>query len=428
MSPICVKSMGFKIRHIKTSWGEEMPVLLVDGMPSYDVCVYIVSERRSSGNAANTLLKDLSCIALLYQWARSRGIDLDERFSQYEWLTLYEIDDLCDFLHYDRRDLENVQPKIVSFSGTAIEKIRMQPEQRSRQVQFEFVAVRIAAVRDYLQWKALDRISKLNISDNRRPTLFALKDQMVKSFDARKPKKRGKSSVGLPEGLSKEDQKILLQVIHPDDLRNPWKSRSVRDRNYLLILLLLRLGLRRGEVLGLKIGDIDFRENTILIRRRADDPDDPRRRQPNAKTRDRRLRLEPEMMTLIHYFISQQRSKVSGAKTSPFLFLTAKSGRHLGKPLSLDAFGKIFLDIRSKIPELPRDLTAHILRHTSNDLFSEIMDSQNVSVAQEEMIRNEFYGWAVGSKTAANYTRRHIRLKAEKASLDLQKKLEDPSV
>lgn len=45
----------------------------------------------------------------------------------------------------------------------------------------------------------------------------------------------------------------LLEVANPDSPRNPVKSISVRWRNWLILHLLLQLGLRRGEMLLLKV-------------------------------------------------------------------------------------------------------------------------------------------------------------------------------
>jgi hypothetical protein len=48
------------------------------------------------------------------------------------------------------------------------------------------------------------------------------------------------------------------------------------------------------------------------------------------------------------------------------------------------------------------------------------MEEASVAEREEEEFRSYSMGWAPGSGTAKTYTRRHIRKKANKASLRLQ--------
>ena len=64
-----------------------------------------------------------------------------------------------------------------------------------------------------------------------------------------------------------------------------------------------------------------------------------------------------------------------------------------------------------------------VLRHTWNDFYSEEMDKNRVGEEQEKKTRSYLMGWSETSGTAATYTRRHIRKKAQAASLQLQKNL-----
>ncbi|MDA4230638.1 tyrosine-type recombinase/integrase, partial [Escherichia coli] len=65
----------------------------------------------------------------------------------------------------------------------------------------------------------------------------------------------------------------------------------MQRRNRLMILLLFYLGIRGGELLNIRIQDIDFSANRIRIVRRADEQADSRTNEPNAKTRERLLPL-----------------------------------------------------------------------------------------------------------------------------------------
>lgn len=76
----------------------------------------------------------------------------------------------------------------------------------------------------------------------------------------------------------------LFEVIKPGSDLNPF-SIDVQRRNRLMILLLFYLGIRGGELLNIRIQDIDFSTNRIRIFRRADELADSRTNQPHAKTR-----------------------------------------------------------------------------------------------------------------------------------------------
>jgi len=150
-----------------------------------------------------------------------------------------------------------------------------------------------------------------------------------------------------------------------------------------------------------------------------DDPEDPRFHEPNTKTRDRILPFEDDLATLIEEYILTVRNKTSGAARHPFLFTAAGTGQ----PLSLAGVTKVFSTLRNKISDLPDNLTSHVLRHTWNDRFSEMMDQNNVSEAEEKKLRSYLMGWSEFSGMAATYTKRYVRQKANEASLDLQKKI-----
>jgi integrase/recombinase XerD len=68
----------------------------------------------------------------------------------------------------------------------------------------------------------------------------------------------GRRSSPLPRGISRADARALLGAC---DRRS-----ALGRRDYALIILLLRLGLRRGEVAGLRLDDIDWRTGELLVR------------------------------------------------------------------------------------------------------------------------------------------------------------------
>jgi integrase/recombinase XerD len=69
---------------------------------------------------------------------------------------------------------------------------------------------------------------------------------------------RGRSSSPLPRGISRADARALVGSCD--------RRHALGRRDYAIIILLLRLGLRRGEVAGLTLDDIDWRASELVIR------------------------------------------------------------------------------------------------------------------------------------------------------------------
>lgn len=67
----------------------------------------------------------------------------------------------------------------------------------------------------------------------------------------------GRRRSSLPRGIAKDDAAALLGSCD--------RRTSVGRRDYAVILILLRLGLRRGEVAGLRLEDIDWRAGELVV-------------------------------------------------------------------------------------------------------------------------------------------------------------------
>ena len=68
---------------------------------------------------------------------------------------------------------------------------------------------------------------------------------------------RARSSSPLPRGISRADARALLGSCDRRD--------ALGRRDYAVVILLLRLGLRRGEVVGLTLDDIDWRAGELVV-------------------------------------------------------------------------------------------------------------------------------------------------------------------
>ena len=176
-------------------------------------------------------------------------------------------------------------------------------------------------------------------------------------------------------------------MIQPDSPDNPWERGFVRQRNWLIVVLLLATGMRRDELLGVQIGDIDQHLPKLRILRRADASEDPRRIQPNTKTSDREVELRPAIMRAVWNYINYHRKKIKVVRKYPQLIVVDD-----GQPLSLKSIDKIFVQIRESCPRLAVTLTSHVMRHTWNDRFSEQAEIMGLTNTVEEKARNEQQG------------------------------------
>lgn len=393
-----------------------------DGMPMFDPTVFTLTELRGRNRSSNTIGIALRSLMVFYLFLDARDIDLDARLAAGTVLSLSEVDDLVRLCRLTIRDLAAMSglrkgsvPKVMSLEGVRMGAHNVLPEE----VEPDVAASRLRYIRMYLQWLAGERQSRQGFD----PTMATrLRDSfrfVAGAIETRIPRKSGRDVLDQREGLTDEAKDELLRVIDPHSPDNPWRDQHTRYRNALLVHWLLFLGLRIGEALGVRIGDIVAYQKEVTIHRRADDPDDPRLYQPQTKTRARVLSLSESLLHETQAYILNHRRTLPGAKKHPFLFVASRTGR----PMTLIAVGKMFKELRERCPSLPKELSAHVLRHTWNDDFSKEMDRRCVAPEIEHQSRSYLMGWSPTSNTAAVYTRRHVRNKANEVSLELQSQL-----
>lgn len=413
---------GFKVKTLLFSSGERFPVL-VDrlGQPVFEVVTYSLTELRARNQATNTISNSLRALLVFYLFLDLRQINLQERLDAGQLLSLGEIEELSRLcrIPVERISDQCAQSENLTKPVVSLEKIRMGSHLSSEEeIVPASAANRLRCIRDYLEWMVTERLLRKGSDWPFRTVLESAGKNVSNAINARLPSKAGGSLTGLREGLEPAEVSRMLQIINPHSPDNPWQDEHSRYRNALAILWLHYLGLRRGELLGVRISDIDFRESTVVVARRADDPTDPRKYQPNVKTRARKLPLSPDLLGKTHSYIMNQRAAVPGIRKQKHDFLLVASDT--GDPLSIPSLSKVFDVLRKKCPELPRGLSPHVLRHTWNDRFSETMDKKQVAEETEKRLRAELMGWSPTSATPAIYTRRHTRKRAQEVSLEMQ--------
>lgn len=397
-----------------------MLLLRATGEPLSEPSLYVLSEIRATNKARNTIDHVLRSIMVLQLFLDLNRIDLKSRLRDGRVFSLSELDELVR--HCRRPVREQLQINASSNSSAPLrisstEVVRLRQRLRvPAEVAGHSAANRVRTIRDYLDWLVRYCMARYHAGAAQGILLWDDWNRSKGALDARMPRHKGRNTIGQREGLPPEVVDRLLSVTSPASSENPWKGDGTRIRNCLVFRWLLELGLRRGELLNIKITDINFRSEELLVARRADDPKDPRKDQPAVKTRDRKLPLSPRLCAMAHDYITQTRRLIPAARKHPFLLVAMGSGA----PLSLSAVNSLFAELREAFPGEFDTLTPHALRHTWNDRFSEAMDSAKISEPEEARMRSFLMGWSPTSKTALNYTRRHIRLKAQRVSLQMQ--------
>ena len=348
-------------KRVKFRNGERHSVLSRRGsLPVHEATLYLAKYRKR-GRAANTIHAVCMSLALLYRELSNANIDLMGRLRQGEFLSIPEISRLADSAQYRVADLSDndvgapEKSKVIDLKRIRMRRKAVLPDIKPVDVATQ--ASRLRYMADYLEFLVM--YVGATLSGPQREKLALDSAYALKTFRAQVPQVSKRAKLGAREGLSKEDQDRILEVVHPDSPNNPWDRGFVRKRNWLIVMLLLATGMRRGELLGLCIRDLDQRLPRFRIVRRADADEDPRLIQPNAKTNDREVEVRPAIMRAVWDYINHDRKKIKPARKRPQLIVSDS-----GDPLSLKSVDKLFAQLREACPGLPVTLTSHVLRHT----------------------------------------------------------------
>lgn len=406
--------------------GERLPLLINrdSGTPLHDPNAFIMQNVRGRGCAASTISQALRAIAILQMFLRDRAIDLEERLRKGNFLTVGELEGLKSAC---QRPVDYDDFEYPTNSGRRTKttlRFRHPKLVETETVQPDTTGIRLLYIEKYLDWFGKRYLQLLPFDNPLRVALHESIPETIEGIRARRPIGRHRHSARLREGLDNDTVKLILRIVDVGNPENPWRSRHVRIRNYLIIVWLFVLGIRRGELCGIRMSHLNTPMTHVQIVRRADDPNDPRENQPNAKTAWRAFLLPDPLARLTRDYVLNVRRHVKGATKHDFLFIANGTGA----PVSLSTVNEIFETLRSRFLDLPRNLSPHICRHTLNDFLTEIFEDPNFDARIPDITKNEirsyWNGWSPTGKSASNYTKHSTRLKAEALIIELQKKIE----
>jgi integrase len=383
--------------------GERFPVLLYrDTYQPVVLCTrYIIDVRRTT-RQASTIARDVRVLGWFYEWCDSVGIDLERRLRVGRIPTLSEIQGFARYLRARR------QEKVAG----AISRPLQGPDQGIAVLQPQTFNDYLAVVEDFLVWAAYEFIPQNTPETQVREAIEGARHSIQRAFDVNRL--AGNTRVRR-YGLTDQEIAALREVIQPGDHRNPFKA-TTQFRNSLIVELLLATGIRRGELLKLKVTHLpQGPKQTLTIERGPDDPLDPRTTEPQVKTRPREIPVPRRLAIDLHRYVQRHRGRVK----HPYLFTSTRNGR----PLAVTAVNKLFEQLTEALPQLGRPLHPHLLRHSFNDQLMIKAEALGWDDDKRRKVQNFLNGWSENSTQSAAYTRGWIEAEAMKLAEEFQETL-----
>lgn len=220
------------------------------------------------------------------------------------------------------------------------------------------------------------------------------------------PEKNSKiTSEYLIKLLTREKTRLLLETVSPDSSNNPWRDSAVCYRNQLIVHMLLSTGCRKGELLQIKVTDLDPDEMSVKICMDSYNTEAHSRARKNLS---RKIMLPDDIYQMSEDYIMRFHSNPKGKNKRQNLFTSHTKGAGKEEPLSLSSLDNIFNALSKK---LDFKISSNTLRHTWNYMFSKNMEhylaSGELPEAVIEYCRNYLMGWKQGASSAKVFAQNH---------------------
>ena len=382
-------------------------LLVQDLIPVYYPNLYVTFEL--SGRALETTKKYLEHLAVFEDFLAFSSIDLIFRIEQRpksQYLTDGELSRFVSDAGFSKETLAK------KYAG-----MRLHPT-AYKSVGKIHAKQRIEAVRDYLAFlyeKLGDYLTRYEAVDDLKRRL----NRKIKAASAGWKKKR----IDEMKGLTTWERGRLLEVMHPDSAENPFADKSIKLRNYIILLLGLDMGLRRSEMLLIKISDIHWHSRQLSVVNLEDESIDSRTMAPQFKTHERMLVMSDGLYEAISQYESKFRyrkthSGSSMARKHPFLL--AAHRRNEGKPMSIKSLDGVFPRVGEVVPELAH-IHPHVLRHDSVYTMLESMreDLEDLTpedrTVQVQKTLTWMFGWSSESNMPGRYGVKFWKEEADKS-------------
>lgn len=381
--------------------GARRKVLLQEDTPAYYPNLYLT--RELSACALNTQYKYLAHLQLFEAFLFYEKIDLVARLGkrpQPSYLSDSEISRFVIDAHLEKSTLDK------KYSGIYIHPTKYTLARASE----PHVRQRLEAVRDYLVF-IYKKLGGRSTQDDATLKVKQFFKQKITSISPAWQKRSNDEA----KALTHHQRTLLRKVMHPKSGQNPFSDPASRLRNYIILLLGLEVGLRRGEMQLLKVSDISWHDQKLKIESLKKEALDPRKLAPQFKTHERILQISDELMWALHDYVTMWRIH---AKSHPFLLVSHR--RSKGAPLSIKGIDGILPRIVETFPEL-KGIHLHLLRHDSVYTLLESMKENQITLTPEEReteiqsILTYAFGWSPESNMPERYGRKFWEEEADKA-------------
>jgi len=369
----------------------ELPTLsgpvLVDGagLPRYWATVW--ASFLPADIATSTLRKKLSHIDAFYRYADgSLGFGgLDDALAD------FDVNLLCDALEGYFLSIRNQAPVTAASEERWQAAVQFVTEIAQRLTRNLLNPARHDALNGRLMRLELLN-SHLHVSSRRRP-------ERIRS-------------------LPSEVVEGLYEMLDPGSPTNPFRGAASRWRVYIIFMLLLHQGLRRGELLSFPVDVIKtgFDQNIQQLRlwmsvrynEYEDEDNDPRYSKPSIKNAPsiRQIPVSRPTSLLVEEYVMNYRGKTNHS----FLVNSQK-----GTPFSTEGITKIFRKITASLPKHLRiclhnhtgkdSISPHDLRHTCAVVRLNQLLSAGVEMTDALERLRVFFGWSRDSEMPLRYAR-----------------------
>lgn len=352
--------------------------------------LYLVSEMENEKYTSSTRLAVAKVITMLLNFFEKRKIDLEKVINEKCFLAKEDIKDIIEYMT-KRKAKGNIYGL------------------NNREVSSGAKCYRVKVAFRYIRWLCEYLIGSEAHIDS-QAILFL---RMLNGYTPRK-KIADTYYMGDGKAIDSTQKKALFRYVGANSSSNIY-SENVRKRNELIIILLYSLGIRKGELLNLRVSDVDFEKHTILIIKRHGDKFDCRVNQPVVKTLSRKMKVSEWVIGKIIEYIQTERKNYIGKKPHDFLIISHRGGKLAGLPMSVSSYEKTIQKIREHDPIL-KEFSGHSLRHTWNYEFSMKMENLKTSLngLSSELIRSYAMGWSTNSQMSNVYNSTYVLKQANR--------------
>ncbi|MED3936613.1 tyrosine-type recombinase/integrase [Priestia megaterium] len=209
--------------------------------------------------------------------------------------------------------------------------------------------------------------------------------------------------------LKSKVPQVIPKTIEQKDFKKYLESVNLL-RDKIILLILKEGGVRSGELLGIKLEDIDYGEQGIYIRFRPDNENGSRAKAGYG--RDRFVHLPSDLMVLIDRYISSD--WVYSDPVTDFLFVVVNSNTPVdnGKPMKKSTLTSV-VNYYNKKTEIK--LNTHKLRHTH------VTELAREYISKGEPINWKYIQERVGHKDVATTMQIYAHLNAEDHKKEYQR-------